>query len=159
MTVSIRKRVDDDRTWIIGTVLGSGVEFIVSRNRKLYPCELDGFVTENESGEPVGLVTYEIVGDQCEIVTIDAFNQWQGIGTLLLEPVKEAARAAGCTRLWLLTTNDNIEAIRFYQKRGFTIAAVHLNEIKEYRTIKPQIPEIGLFGIPMRDMIEFEMAL
>jgi len=134
-------------------------DFIISRGRKLWPAELEGFVALDDDRRLIGLVTYEIIGDQCEVVTLDALKQWSGIGTRLMENVIPVAREAGCTRLWLITTNDNIEAIRFYQKRGFTLAAIHVNALEHSRKLKPEIPKIGLFGIPMRDEIEFEMEL
>ena len=62
-------------------------------------------------------------------------------------------------RAWLITTNDNLDAIRFYQRRGFTIATVHAGAIEQSRTIKPSIPLVGSYGIPIRDEIEFEMLL
>jgi len=134
-------------------------DFVISRGRKLYPAELPGFLATDETGKVVGLVTYEIVSDQCEVVTLDAFTPWSGIGSALMKEVETAARAAGCKRLWLITTNDNLEAVRFYQRRGLTIAAVHVNAIEYSRKLKPQIPKVGNFGIPMRDEIEFEMIL
>jgi ribosomal protein S18 acetylase RimI-like enzyme len=67
------------------------------------------------------LITYRRQADQVEIVTIDSLVEKQGIGTALIEAVRQAARAAGCTRLWLITTNDNLTALGFYQKRGFVL--------------------------------------
>jgi len=82
------------------------------------------------------------------------------VGTALLEAVERLARAAGCEHLWLVTTNDNIDAIRFYQRRGFRIAAVNADAVTESRRkLKPGIPEIGAYNIPIRDEIEFEKHL
>ena len=83
----------------------------------------------------------------------------QGIGTALMQEATAVARAQNCQRLWLITTNDNLDAIRFYQKRGMTIAAIHVNSIAHSRTLKPSIPMTGDHGIPVRDEIEFEMEL
>ncbi|MEW5718069.1 MAG: GNAT family N-acetyltransferase, partial [Chloroflexota bacterium] len=82
-----------------------------------------------------------------------------GIGSALIDAVKLRARQAGCKRLWLITTNDNLTALRFYQKRGFTLAALHRNALEESRKIKPEIPLVGEHGIPLRDEIELEMML
>jgi len=109
---------------------------------------------------PAGHATYRIDGTDCEIVTIESETQWSGVGTALLAAVEERARAAGCSRLWLNTTNDNLDALRFYQRRGFTIAAVHAGFADETRARqKPQMPEIGNFGIAIRDLLELERAL
>ena len=120
--------------------------------------KLPGFVVESE-GELVGLVTYSIDGIECEIITLDSFVERQGVGSRLLSRVREAAVDAGCNRLWLITTNDNMAAQRFYQKRGFSLAAVHKNAIDQARKLKPEIPDIGQNGIPIRDEIELEMLL
>jgi len=147
------------KPWVLEVVRGWGADFIVSRGRKIYPAEIDGFYAVDEGGRKIGLVTYAIVGDQCEIVTLDAFEQFRGVGTALTERVIRTVGGDTTRRVWLITTNDNLDAIRFYQRRGFTIAAIHVNAIAHSREIKPSIPRIGHHGIPLRDEIEFEMWL
>lgn len=109
--------------------------------------------------KPVGLVTYRFHEDQCEIVTIDSTIQGQGIGTALIEEVKKKAIEQKCYRMWLVTTNDNIDALRFYQRKGFDLAAVHRNAIENSRRLKSSIPLVGHFNIPIKHEIEFEMKL
>jgi ribosomal protein S18 acetylase RimI-like enzyme len=92
-------------------------------------------------------------------VTIDTKQSSRGIGTALIEAVKNAAREANCKRLWLITTNDNLNALRFYQKRGFVLVAIHRNALARSRQLKPEIPLVGAGGIPLRDEIELEMVL
>jgi ribosomal protein S18 acetylase RimI-like enzyme len=159
MEFTVRPAEDCDHDWILQTIRGWGADFVVSRGRKIYSAELPAFKAESSDGRPVGLLTYEIVGDQCEVVTLDAFEKFSGIGTALMHEAAEAARRAGCRRLWLITTNDNLDAIRFYQRRGMTIAAVHVGAIEHSRKLKPSIPIIGEYGIPIRDEIEFELQL
>ena len=65
----------------------------------------------------------------------------------------------GWKRVWLITTNDNLDAIRFYQRRGFMISAIYKNALEFSRKLKPSIPTIGRYGIYMRDEIEFEKQL
>ncbi|HEX7715028.1 MAG TPA: GNAT family N-acetyltransferase, partial [Bacillota bacterium] len=64
-----------------------------------------------------------------------------------------------CQRLWLITTNDNLAAIRFYQLRGFVLVALHRDAIAQSRKLKPEIPLRGIDGIPIRDEIELEVVL
>jgi ribosomal protein S18 acetylase RimI-like enzyme len=120
--------------------------------------EQRGFVVLVDN-QPTALVTYHIQGKDCEIRTLHSEKEAMGLGSALVEAVKTIGREAGCTRLWLITTNDNIQAIRWYQKRGFTIAAVYVNALEESRKIKPEIPLFGNDGLPLRDEIEFEMCL
>ena len=62
--------------------------------------------------------------------------------------------------MWLITTNDNLNALRFWQKRGFHLIKIYPSAIdKVSRKIKPQIPKMGADGIPIRDEIELEMKL
>ena len=159
MNFIIKKVESSDKDWVLEIVRTWGADFIVSRGRKIYPAEIDAFYAETDSGEKVGLVTYEIIGDQCEIVTLDAFRKFSGIGSSLLTKVASEAKLRNCKRVWLITLNDNLDAIRFYQKRGMTIATVHINALEESRKIKPVIAKIGQYGIPLRDEIEFEMIL
>jgi acetyltransferase (GNAT) family protein len=104
-------------------------------------------------------VGYNITGTSCEIVTINSIRPFAGVGTSLIEAVRDIALQSGCKRLWLITTNDNMNALRFYQKRGFILVAIHRNALDVSRKLKPEIPLIGNDGIPLRDEIELEMIL
>jgi ribosomal protein S18 acetylase RimI-like enzyme len=78
---------------------------------------------------------------------------------LIIRRGESKALQAGCSRLWLITTNDNLIALKFYQKRGFQLIAVHPDALAESRKIKPSIPQFGMHGIPLRDEIELHMIL
>jgi ribosomal protein S18 acetylase RimI-like enzyme len=136
-----------------------GSNIVVSRGVIHRSDKLPGFVAVDEQGAWIGLITYHIQGDACEIVTLDSLRPDRGIGTALIEAVKAAARQAGCKRVWLITTNDNLHALKFYQKRGFTLVALHSNAIEQSRKLKPQIPLIGNDGIPIRDEIELALLI
>ena len=147
----------DDKDWILQFISGRwGAPMVVAHGVVYYPLDLPGFIAL-DGEEKAGLVTYHIKDNSCEIMTIDSVQQHKGTGTVLLDAVKKAARLAGCTRLWLITTNDNLNALRFYQKRGFVLVSVHPNALEQSRKLKPGIPVIGAFGIPLRDEIELEM--
>jgi GNAT superfamily N-acetyltransferase len=135
-----------------------GSSRIVVHGNLYVPSTLPGLVALR-GDEKVGLLTYHLDGDACEIVTLDSVLPGQGVGSALLEAVKQVARDAGCRRLWLVTTNDNLDALRFYQKRGFVLAALHPDAVEQARRLKPEIPLVGEDGIPLRDEIELEMSL
>ena len=137
----------------------SGDDFTVSRGRKIYPFMCGGFIAWTEDGRAVGIATYELMGKVCELGLIEVFEKRRGTGTILVKSVEEAARKAGCKRLMLTTTNDNNEAMRFYEKLGYIKKAVHPGAMAEYRKIKPGIPLIGKNGIEIRDEIEYEKNL
>lgn len=156
--MTVRPLGEGDREWVRDTLHELWGETVVSRGAVHDPTALPGVVAE-EGGERVGLLTYRIDGADCEVVTIDAFPEGAGAGTALLEAAAGAARDAGCRRVWLITTNDNLRALRFYQRRGLRLVAVHPNALARSRELKPSIPEIGLDGIPLRDELELELRL
>lgn len=159
VSMRVTELTDDDRKWVQErTELLFGGDFVVSRTEVHDPHKLPGFIA-TEGRERVGLATYCVYGGECELVTIDALCQFMGVGTLLLERVEEAAREAGCAKIWTITTNDNLDAQRFFQKRGFGIARVRLGGMTKIRLLKPNVPKIGYYGIPVRDEIELEKPL
>ncbi|MGX1983867.1 acetyltransferase (GNAT) family protein [Thermolongibacillus altinsuensis] len=121
--------------------------------------ELDGFVAVNNNGAWVGLVTYFVHNNECEVVSLDSMDEGKGIGTVLLRVVEEEARKRGCHRVYLVTTNDNLNALRFYQKRGYQCVRVIPNAVEKARKIKPQIPTMSEDGIPIRDEFVLEKRL
>jgi ribosomal protein S18 acetylase RimI-like enzyme len=148
-----------DREWVSQFMLEHwGSNKVVSRGVVYYPQDLPGYVATDDS-EKVGLITYNITGASCEIVTINSIYPSSGVGTALIEAVRDTAIKSGCKRLWLITTNDNLNALRFYQKRGFVLVAVHRNALELSRKLKAGIPLIGNDGIPLRDEIELELIL
>jgi ribosomal protein S18 acetylase RimI-like enzyme len=157
--ITIRALSDSDRTWCRGKMIELwGAEIVVAHGEIFQPAELPGFVAE-EREEAVGLLTYHISEAGCEIITIDSWREGIGIGTRLIESAQQAAVLNKCKRLWLVTTNDNLHALGFYQKRGFVLCAVRLNVFEKHRLLKPEIPLVGESGIPIRDEIELEMIL
>jgi GNAT superfamily N-acetyltransferase len=159
MNPAIRDFEDRDREWARALLTERwGSARVVSRATLHRADRLPGFVAEL-GGDRKGLITYRIADDACEIVTLDSVDERRGIGTALLDAVRELVRSRGCRRLWLITTNDNVHAQEFYQKRGFEIVAIHENAVVESRKMKPEIPEKGFDGIPVRDEIELELKL
>lgn len=133
-----------------------GAELMIVHGEQFYPAEHPGFAAF-EGEEVVGLITYAMRGDECEILSLDSLLEGRGIGSVLVESVHQAALENGIRRLWLVTTNDNLNALRFYQKRGFELVKINRHAVDESRKIKPSIPLLGDFGIPIRDEIELEM--
>lgn len=131
---------------------------IIIRGKVIDGTKLDGFLAVKDS-EIMGLITYMIENNECEIVSLNSFEENKGIATRLINIVKELAIKKKCTRLKLITTNDNIRGIEFYQKRGFVFANIYINAIEVSRKLKPEIPLYADNGLPIRDEIEFEIKL
>ena len=125
----------------------------------VYPLDHPALVAEAAGGQLAGMLTYVPGQDwrQCEILTLHAGEQWHGAGTALIEAAGQLAGRQGCARLWVITTNDNVDALRFYQRRGFCLVGVRSGAVDRSRaSLKPEIPAIGAYGIPLRDEIELE---
>jgi GNAT superfamily N-acetyltransferase len=119
---------------------------------------LPGFVAR-DGGRLAGVVVYRLEAGACEVVSLDAMTPRRGVGSALLKAVSGAARQAGCRRVWLVTTNDNTRAMRFYQRRGWRMVALHAGAATRARSIKPAIPVTGDDGIPIEHEVEFELLL
>ena len=157
--ISIRDLLHADRYWVNQMMIQEwGSDAVIVHGTIYRPAELEGLIAEHD-GVPVGLLTYHLQDNACEIVTLNSWQENSGIGTALIAAVKRMACKQVCQRLWLVTTNDNLHALRFYQKRGFSICAVRLNAIEASRKIKPEIPILGQNDIPIRDEIELELIV
>jgi len=133
-------------------------EEMVIHGEVFRPEQLDGFVVEDDT-EWVGLLTFFESNNGCEVTSLDSLREGQGVGTQLISAVVDEARKQNCKRVFLTTTNDNMHALRFYQKRGFELVAIRRGAVNEARKVKPSIPLTGNDSIPIRDEIELELLL
>jgi len=135
-----------------------GDEFVVAHGVIYRPDTLDGFIAV-DNDEWVGEITYSVSGDESEIVSLNSLREGQGIGSRLMDAVVDEMRKQSCRRVFLITTNDNLHALGFYQRRGFELVRIHRHALDETRKLKPAIPLIGMNNIPLRDEIELELML
>jgi ribosomal protein S18 acetylase RimI-like enzyme len=155
----LRPLVPGDRKWVEAVItLEWEAAFVVAHGEVFRPADLPGFVALTNL-ELVGLVTYRIEAQECEIITLNSWREGIGVGSRLIEAVRQEAIEAGCQRLCLTTTNNNLHALAFYQKCGFILAGIRLNAMTETRKLKPQIPLFDEQGLPIRDELELEMFL
>jgi len=157
--VRIRAVSDGDRpmlAWLVAELWGS--EVVAVHGNALRPAELPGFIAER-SRRVVGLLTYQAAGDVLEIVTLNALQRRSGIGTMFIDAAVATARRFGCHEIRLTTTNDNVDALRFYQRRGFRLAELRPGAVDRARQHKPEIPRVGDYGIPLRDEIDLTLRV
>jgi ribosomal protein S18 acetylase RimI-like enzyme len=158
--VTVRAAIPEDRTSIAGFLEARGMRPLARLGELIDPVDDPAFIAEDPYGSLLGVLTYRIAGSACEIRTLFATVTSHGTGTALLDAAEVAAREAGCRRSWLITTNDNLDAMRFYQRRGFRLAALHPGAVDASRaTLKPSIADVGEYGIPIRDEIVLEKAI
>jgi GNAT superfamily N-acetyltransferase len=159
LTLRIRSIRESDRPLVREILFRRwGRPGVVTRGRMHLAHTYPGFVAWSGL-RIVGLLTYEVRGGRCEVTTLDALRKGQGVGTRLLAATERRARSLGCGEIWLITTNDNLRALRFYQRHGMRIRRIHENALARSRQLKPSIPRRGLDGIPLRDEIELYKPL
>jgi ribosomal protein S18 acetylase RimI-like enzyme len=159
MTVAVRAFAPaTDRSWagdLLDRDFGGAVQ--ARRGEVLNALDMPGLVAE-DGGRAVGLLFYRLGGEDCELFAILATARGEGVGTALVEAL--VVRAAGRRRIWVVTTNDNLRALRFYQRRGFSLCALRPGAVDDARRrLKPGIALSGVDGIPLRDELELERLL
>lgn len=159
VNIKLRQIKPADITWIkkIFNKHWNG-DFIITKGKIHRPEELEGFIAEINNKKS-GLITLKIARQEIEIVSLNSFPKEKGIGTVLLNRALNFAKRKKIKRIWLITTNDNLSALGFWQKKGFNLVRVYPNALEISRKLKPGIPLIGENGIPLRDEIELEMRL
>ena len=120
------------------------------------PDDVEGLALVDFQNELVGLVTYHVDGPSGQIVTLDTILRGRGFGRLLLEAIESTFHKRGLGRAWALMTNDNLRAAGLYLSRGYRLVRIHLDAVDRVREHKPNLPEKGYEGIPVRDLWEFE---
>jgi GNAT superfamily N-acetyltransferase len=155
----IRDTISQDRDWIVETVVDAWSSTRVVSRGVIHDVEGIPGIIAKRGDEKIGLLTYNIIDTNIEIVTLNSLTKREGVGTALINRVEEIARSKGCTRIWVVTTNDNTGALNFYQNLGFQITAIYKNAIDVYRKLKPEIPLVGNNGIPILDEIELEKII
>lgn len=156
---AVRAVLPDEHDWLTAHLqLAWGGATIVSRGSVRDASGLPALVC-TQGSELLGLATYEITGEECELVTLEAFRPREGVGSALLEAVVAAAREHDCARLCLVTTNDNVTAQRFYENRGLRFVALQAGAVDEARKLKPEIPLVGEGGVEIHDELEYELIL
>jgi GNAT superfamily N-acetyltransferase len=149
----IRTATAGDREAIVAFLKDRwGGETMIVHDTVYLPADLPAFVAV-EGPDLVGLVTYAPGIESWHVLSLDSLISGHGIGSALLDRVEAAARAIGCHRITLVTTNDNIHAIRFYERRGYHISFIAPGAVDRARRTKPSIPLVGFQGIPIRDEV------
>ena len=130
---------------------------IVIRGKIVDGTKVDGFIVF-DNNRIIGLITYIIYDDVCEMVTLNSLEENKGVGTALCNKLKEVALENKCRLIRLITTNDNLNALGFYQRRGYVLTRLFSNAMEDVRKIK-NIPFIGENNIPLRDELELELKI
>ncbi|MFX0059592.1 MAG: GNAT family N-acetyltransferase [Candidatus Hodarchaeota archaeon] len=155
----VRKAIENDRNWVIQLIKDEWASTRIITRDIVHNIEnLPGLIAVQDN-ERLGLLIYNIKNKECEIITLNSIIEGVGIGTALIYKLEEIATKKDCTRIWVITTNDNTDALRFYQMKGFKIKKIYIDAIKKSRELKPELPLLGMNYIEIRDEIELEKNL
>jgi N-acetylglutamate synthase-like GNAT family acetyltransferase len=158
-SVVIREASPEDEAAVEAFLQGHGTA-VVARLGELVDARLPPALIAQDGARIAGVLTWIAHEESFEVLTLHVTDQWRGTGTALLDGALRLASSLELRRVWLITTHDNTDALRFYQRRGFRLARLHRGAVDRSRaTLKPTIPELGLHGIPIRDELELELFL
>ncbi|SCL21806.1 Ribosomal protein S18 acetylase RimI [Micromonospora rhizosphaerae] len=136
-----------------------GGPYVVVHDTRYDLRTLPTLVAVDDAGGFAGALAYRLADGGLEVVSLAATAAARGAGSALLAAAEAVALAAGADRLWLVTTNDNLGALRFYQRRGLRIVAVDAGAVDRARQVKPSIPYLGEDDIPLHDELVLERRL
>lgn len=156
--IEIRPKEKKDDPWLKEIMTKAWGSETVVASKSFNTLELPGFIAEI-NGKNLGVLIYNIARNKLEIVSLNSTEEGKGVGSGLIEKGKELTKEMKLKSVWLVTSNDNIDALKFYQRRGFRITKVYPNAIDKARKLKPNIPKIGNYGIPLRDALELEYKI
>lgn len=159
MGITVRAATANDAERVTAALTAAWGGTVVVGHGTAYDLTALPALLAERAGVLAGVLTYDVAGDAFEVVSIDAIQAHRGTGTALLAAAAQVARRLGCRRLWLITTNDNLDALRFYQRRGLQIVSVSPGAVARSREVKPTIPAVGAYGIPVRDELTLELRL
>ena len=159
MSMKIKKISDSDLDSVLEIVTRLwGDTTIVVHSEVFHIADLPGLKAINQN-QIAGILHYQIRDRECEILTLASLIKGQGIGSNLLSAIEALAQTAGCEKLSLITTNDNLHALGFYQRRGFHLTALYPGQVARSREFKPSIPLVGDNNIPLRDELKLEKSI
>jgi GNAT superfamily N-acetyltransferase len=158
--LTVRPFAEADLAWaepLLDAEMGG--RWQVRRGERVDALQSPGWVAERD-GRPVGLLTAAPREDGWELVLLLATERRTGVATRLVDRLLDEARRAGAQQIWLVTTNDNLGALAFYQRAGFRLSALRPGAVDEARaTLKPEIPVTRPDGLPIRDELELSFPL
>jgi ribosomal protein S18 acetylase RimI-like enzyme len=147
---------DADREWAEDALDEVGGRWLARRGEVVDATTRPGLVSER-GDRRIGVLLYDASDEagEVELLALATPARGAGGGTAMVRVLRERFPDRV---IWVVTTNDNVDALRFYQRLGFRLREVRIGAIDEARrTLKPGIPEAGNDGVPIRD--ELELAL
>ncbi|MGB1088425.1 MAG: GNAT family N-acetyltransferase, partial [Alphaproteobacteria bacterium] len=144
--MDIRETTATDRDFISAACSRAFASpYVISKGQKFHAPDLEGLITW-VSDKPKAHITWVVTDGEMEITTLVTEDEGKGYAHPLMEAAKAHGTILGLRRIFLVTTNDNLHALRFYQKLGMRLCALHTGAVDEARKQKPEIPLTGQDG-------------
>lgn len=159
MDLLIRKKNDEDKKIVEERLMEEyGFKGMITPAQAYQDLSILGGFLAFEENKLIGQILLNYNNEECEIVELHTKNRGVGIGTELIKKSIEEAKEKKCKRIWVSTSNDNIDALKFYQKRMFFMCKIHENHFDKVRAKNPNFPKYGDYGILLKNQIELEMV-
>ena len=156
MTTAIRWKDETDAQWLEALIRDqwAGEPLIVHGTEyRLADCPTLIY------GDREGVAVFTLDSEPPELLLLHALRPGAGIGSALIAAVVSAAKERGHGRLLVTTTNDNLAALRFYQRRGFRMHGLRVGAVDDARVRKASIPLEGFNGIRLHDEIDLVLEI
>ena len=157
--MSVRAAGPADASWVLECLTEAWGSVHVARRGELLDASAFPALVAELGGSRVGLVVLAVRTEDCEVVSLTTEVRRRGVGQALIQRCVEVARAAGCRRLTLTTTDNNAVAIAFYRRLGLTCSAVRPDGVAASRLVKPSIPLHDEHGVAIAGEVDFELLL
>jgi ribosomal protein S18 acetylase RimI-like enzyme len=118
----------------------------------------DGMIVAEMGGDLSGALAWRRMGEALHVVALATDPMWQrsGVGGHLLAEAEMVARREGLARVVIATTNDNLPALYFYQRRGYRITEVVRGAGAQHAAAPASK---GFAEIPVMDELRLEKIL
>ena len=115
-------------------------------------------IVADMEGELGGALAYRLVDGGLHVVALATEPMWQrsGVGGYLVAEVELMARRQRIPRVIVSTTNDNLPALYFYQRRGYYVTEWIPHGVAKHAR---NASLVGFSGIPIRDEVRMEKLL
>lgn len=153
-------RVVEDKSELLAVMLAAWGSHKMMIDLHTYDvAEIDALGLYTPEGKTAALASWTLRGETAYLCALHSLRPGEGVAIRMLDAVKDAAKAAGATKLKAMLTNDNMPGLTFYQRRGFRLSGLYPEAIDHYRSVIPTIIKTGYRDIPIHDALELEIGL
>ncbi|HLK14168.1 MAG TPA: GNAT family N-acetyltransferase [Fimbriimonadaceae bacterium] len=159
MGIEVRQATAADEEWVRARLIEYWHGPMIERTDEFIDAsELPALIAVLDA-RPAGLATVMLHQDHGEVMTLDSSLEGRGVGSALMTAAEVLVREAGLSEIRVFTANSNLNALGFYQRRGYRMWAIHRDTIARARAQKPEIPLYAENRIRNADEVELRKKI